>query len=393
MDDRIVYLDHSATTAVREEVVEAMLPFFSEKFGNASSVHQFGQRAQQGLTGARETIAALIGASAEEIIFTSGGSESDNLAVKGAAAARVKKGRHIVTSSVEHLAVLGTCKHLEKEGFEVTFLPVDRGGLVDAEALRGAIRADTVLVSIMLGNNEVGTVQPIPELSALAREAGVPFHTDAVQAVGKIPVNVDELGVDMMSVSAHKFYGPKGVGFLYLRKGTRITPVQHGGHHEKNRRAGTENVAGIVGMARALELACEEMAETSVRLARLRDRLERGILDSIEQVSVNGHRRHRLPNITNVSFHGIEGESILFRLDAEGIAASTGSACTSGTLEPSHVLMAMGVPPEISHGSIRFSLGRANTEEDIEYVLKRLPPVVEGLREMSPFWDQIKGRA
>jgi len=383
-----VYLDHSATTPVRQEVLEAMLPYFSEEYGNASSVHGFGQRARNAIEGAREKVASLLGASPEEIIFTSGGTESDNLAIKGLAAAPHVRGKQVVTSAIEHHAVLNTCTALEKQGFAVVQLPVDRHGLVDAEELRQALanaKGDVALVSIMMANNEVGTIEPIRELAAVAAEASVPFHTDAVQAVGKVPVDVRELGVDLLSLSAHKFYGPKGVGALYVRSGTRIRPVQHGGHHEKNLRAGTENVPGIMGLARALELACEEMETEAQRLHELRDRLQQGLMDRIPDSLLNGHPVKRLPHLLNMSFENVEGESILLSLDAVGIAASTGSACTSGTLEPSHVLTAMGMPPGIAHGSLRFSLGRVNTAEDIEYVLEKLPPIIERLRQMSPF--------
>jgi len=380
---KTVYMDHSATTPVRAEVIEAMLPYFGEDFGNASSVHAPGRRAHQALEDARDTVATLIGASPEEIIFTAGGTEADNLAIKGVAAAG--RGRHVITSAIEHHAVLNACAALEDEGFEVTFLPVDRFGLVAPQSLADALREDTCLVTVMLANNEVGTIEPIRELAALAAEAGVPFHTDAVQALGKVPVDVNELGVDLLSISAHKFYGPKGVGALYVRKGTRIRPLQHGGHHEKGRRAGTENVPGLVGMARALELACAEMGEQSERLRGLRDQLESGLLERVPDCRLNGHPERRLPHLGNLSFENVEGESLLMSLDALGVAVSTGSACTSGTLEPSHVLTAMGIPPEKSHGSLRFSLGRDNTSADVAYVLGKLPPIVERLRQMSPF--------
>lgn len=385
---RRVYLDHSATTPVRPEVVEAMLPYFAEEFGNASSVHGFGQRARTAVEEAREKTASLIGASADEIIFTSGGTESDNLAIKGVAAAAKSNGGRIITSSIEHHAVLHACSALETQGFETALLPVDRHGLVDPAELEGTLSAGgggAALVTVMAANNEVGTIQPLKDLATVAAAAGVPFHTDAVQAVGKTPIDVNELGVDLLSVSAHKFYGPKGVGFLYVRGGTRIAPTQHGGHHEKNRRAGTENVPGIIGMARALELACEEMDEEAERLHGLRDRLQEGLMERIEDNLLNGHPVKRLPHLLNMSFENVEGESVLLSLDAVGIAASTGSACTSGTLEPSHVLTAMGIPPEIAHSSLRFSLGRSNTAEDIEYVLEKLPPIIERLRQMSPF--------
>jgi cysteine desulfurase len=381
---RSVYLDHSATTPTRPEVLEAMEPFYTEHFGNASSVHGWGQRARNAVEDARERVAARIGAAPEEIIFTSGGTESDNLAIKGRAAA-VGGGR-IITSAIEHHAVLNACSALEAEGFEVVHLPVDGSGLVNPQQLAEAIDgADAAIVSVMMANNEAGTIEPVQSLAAVAAEAGVPFHTDAVQAAGKIPVDVEALGVDMLSMSAHKFYGPKGVGALYLRAGTRLEAIQHGGHHENGRRAGTENVPGIVGMARALELACEEMDEESERLHGLRDRLQEGLMERVEDNLLNGHPVQRLPHLLNMSFENVEGESMLLSLDAVGIAASTGSACTSGTLEPSHVLTAMGIPPEIAHSSLRFSLGRDNTAEDIEYVLEKLPPIIERLRQMSPF--------
>ncbi len=379
---RTVYMDHSATTPVRPEVVEAMLPYFTEQFGNASSVHHLGQRARAAVDEARDIVAAHLNARPEEIVFTSGGTESDNHAIRGVAAAG--RGRHVITSAVEHHAVLNTCKALEKEGFEVTVLPVDENGLVDPQELRGALRPGTVLVSIMMANNEVGTIQPIRELAEVTAESGAVFHTDAVQAAGKMPVDVEELGVDLLSLSAHKFYGPKGVGVLYIRAGTRIRPMQVGGHHEHGRRAGTENVPGIVGMARALELACAEMDEEAQRLKRLREHLQKGLTGRLEDVQLNGHPEQRLPHLLNLTFAYVEGESMLLSLDAVGVCVSTGSACTSGTLEPSHVLTAMGVRPELAHGSLRFSLGRMNTEDDVEYVLEKFPPIVRRLREMSP---------
>jgi cysteine desulfurase len=382
---RTVYMDHSATTPPRQEVVDAMLPYYTEGWGNASSVHSPGRRARKAVEEAREVVAELIGASHDEIVFTSGGTESDNLAIRGVAAAAKEKGRHLITSAIEHHAVLNTCLDLEKVGWEVTVLPVDKYGLVDPAALKQSIRDDTVLVSVMAANNEVGTVEPIAALAAIASEASVPFHTDAVQAVGRVPLSVDELGVDLLSASAHKFYGPKGVGFLYVRSGTRLQRVQTGGHHEKGRRAGTENVPGIVGLAKALELACAEVCSEVERLRALRDRLQEGLMGSLDRVYLNGHPEKRLPHVLNVSFENAEGEAILMYLDAAGICASTGSACTSGDLEPSHVLTSMGVPPEIAHGSIRFSLGRVNTEDDVQYAIEQVPPVIERLRQMSPF--------
>jgi cysteine desulfurase len=380
---KTIYMDHSATTPVRAEVVEAMLPYFGEAYGNASSVHAPGRRAHEAMEHARETIGALIGASPAEVIFTSGGTEADNLAIKGVAA--VGRKRHVITSAVEHHAVLNACGALEKQGFEVTRLPVDAYGLVSAESLANALRGDTCLVTVMLANNEVGTIEPVRELAALASGAGVPFHTDAVQAIGKVPVNVDELGVDMLSISAHKFYGPKGVGALYVRRGTRVRSIQHGGHHERGLRAGTENVPGIVGMARALELACGEMEGQSLRLRGLSDELASGLVERVPDCRLNGHPERRLPHLVNLGFENVEGESLLMSLDAVGVAVSTGSACTSGTLEPSHVLTAMGIPPEKSHGSLRFSLGRDNTADDVAYVMERLPATVERFRQMSPY--------
>jgi cysteine desulfurase len=383
---KTIYMDHSATTPVRAEVVEAMLPYYRERFGNASSVHAAGRAARQAVEEAREKIASLLGASPEEIVFTSGGTESDNFAIRGVAAEA--GGGHLITSAVEHEAVLNTCDALEAAGFEVSVVPVDEYGRVDPEELRAALRPETALVSVMTANNEVGTVQPVKALAAVAAQAGVPFHTDAVQAVGKIPVDVEELGVDLLALSGHKFYGPKGVGVLYIRSGTKIEPVQTGGHHEQGRRAGTENVPGIVGMARALELACGEMEEEARRLRALRDHLQEGLMGSLTDVRLNGHPAERLHHILNMSFTNTEGESLLLSLDALGVAVSTGSACTSGTLEPSHVLTAMGIPPEVAHGSLRFSLGRSNTGEEVDFILEKLPPIVERLREMSPLGSE-----
>jgi len=379
-----IYMDHSATTAVRAEVLAAMLPYFCEEYGNASSVHSFGQRAGKALEDARATVAACIGASPEEIIFTSGGTESNNLAIKGILRAAGRKGRHVITSAVEHPAVLNVCEELKDDGIDVTVLPVDKDARVSVEALEAAFRPDTALVSIMAANNEVGTIEPLAELAHAAAEARVPFHTDAVQAAGKIPMRVDDLGVDLMSFSAHKFYGPKGVGALYIRRRTRIKGVQAGGHHERGLRAGTENVAGIVGMARALELACAEMDVQGPRLRALRDKLQVGLLASVSDSKLNGHLTERLPHLLNIAFSNAEGEAVLFALDALGVAISTGSACSSGTLEPSHVLTAMGISPEIAHGSLRISLGRDNTEADVDFVLTELPKIIERFRQMSP---------
>ena len=382
----MVYLDNNATTPVDRRVYEAMSPYLFEKFGNPSTLYSIGAEARAAVEEARKRVADLVGARPDEIVFTGCGSESDNMALKGVAFAHMERGKHIIVSSIEHHAVLNTAAYLEKIGFEVTYLPVDRHGLVDPNDLRRAIRSDTVLVSIMLANNEIGTIQPVKELCSVSHEKGVLFHTDAVQAAGKLKIDVEELGVDLLSLSAHKIYGPKGVGALYIRKGTKIHPLIHGGHQERGRRAGTENVAGIVGFGKAAEIALQEMEEEVVRIAELRDRLEMGILERIEDVIVNGHPEKRLPNTTNISFCYIEGEAIILKLASRGIYASTGSACSSDTLEPSHVLMAIGLSPEVGHGSVRFSLGKFNTADDVDRTLEVLPEVVSNLREMSPFW-------
>jgi len=382
----MVYLDNNATTPVDRRVYEAMSPYLFEKFGNPSTLYSIGAEARAAVEEARKRVADLVGARPDEIVFTGCGSESDNMALKGVAFAHMERGKHIIVSSIEHHAVLNTAAYLEKIGFEVTYLPVDRHGLVDPDDLRRAIRSDTVLVSIMLANNEIGTIQPVKELCSVSHEKGVLFHTDAVQAAGKLRIDVEELGVDLLSLSAHKIYGPKGVGALYIRKGTKIHPLIHGGHQERGRRAGTENVAGIVGFGKAAEIALQEMEEEVVRIAELRDRLEMGILECIEDVIVNGHPEKRLPNTTNISFCYIEGEAIILKLASRGIYASTGSACSSDTLEPSHVLMAIGLSPEVGHGSVRFSLGKFNTADDVDRTLEVLPEVVSNLREMSPFW-------
>ncbi|HHV62887.1 MAG TPA: cysteine desulfurase NifS [Firmicutes bacterium] len=380
-----IYLDHAATTPMRPEVLDAMLPYLKDRFGNPSSIHSFGREARKALDEARDKIAAIIGAGPDEIIFTSGGTEADNSAIKGIALARRDKGNHIITSSIEHHAVLDSCKALEKQGFKVTYLPVDQYGLVRPEDVRSAITDETILISIMHANNEVGTIEPIAEIARVAREKGVYFHTDAVQTVGQIPVNVEDLGVDMLSLSAHKFYGPKGVGALYVRKGVRALPFMHGGGQERGRRAGTENVPGIVGMAYALELAVKEMDENIKKVSGLRDALIRGVTERIDHVRVNGHPVKRLPGNASFCFEFVEGESILLNLDMKGIAGSSGSACTSGSLEPSHVLLAMGLPHEIAHGSLRLTLGRDNTMEQVRYVLDVLPEIISKLRSMSPF--------
>ncbi|KLU62852.1 cysteine desulfurase IscS [Peptococcaceae bacterium CEB3] len=391
---RKVYMDHSATTPVDPEVASLMMTYYTEKYGNPSSIHSFGQEAREALEKAREQVAGFIGAQPAEITFTSGGTEADNLAVLGAAEAYRKKGKHLITTAVEHHAVLETFEFLAKNGFELTILPVDEYGLLSVEEVRKAIRPDTILLSVMQANNEVGTIQPIAEIGKLAKERGVLFHVDAVQSLGKIPVNVDDLNVDMLTISSHKIYGPKGVGALYVRKGIRLIPLVHGGGQEKKRRSGTENTPGIIGFGKACELAQARMEEEAERLTELRDRLLDGILERIDYVKVNGPRgARRLPNNVNVSIQFVEGESLLLSLDMVGIAASSGSACTSGSLDPSHVLLAMGLPHEIAHGSLRFSLGRQNTEEDVDYVLEQLPKIVERLRQMSPLFDQMQREA
>lgn len=380
-----IYFDHNATTPVRGEVLQAMLPFFRETFGNPSSVHRFGREAHQALEAARSQVASAIRARPEEIVFTGGGTEADNLALQGAAAANAKKGKHIITSRIEHHAVLRACQFLEKQGCPVTYLPVGRDGRVGIEDLRAAVRKDTVLITIMAANNETGVLQPIREIGALARERGILFHTDAVQALGKIPIAVDDIPADLVSLSAHKIYGPKGVGALFIRKGTRVQPLVYGGHHEHGKRAGTENVAGIVGFGKACELAASELKEESDRLTLLRNRLCSDIGSAIESVLLNGHPAERLPNTLNLSFAYVEGEAIVLGMDMQGVAVATGSACTSGTLEPSHVLTAMGVEPALAQGSIRFSLGRDNTLEDLAFAVPALAEVVARLRAMSPF--------
>lgn len=383
-----IYLDHAATTPVDPQVLEAMLPYLTNGFGNPSSIHSFGRETRKAIEDARAVIAKEIGASAtNEIIFTGSGSESDNLAIRGIAYAYRQKGNHIITSSIEHHAVYDTCKALEKEGFKVTYLPVNEVGLVSVEAVVNALTPETILVSIMHANNEVGTVQPIAEISKILRERKIFFHTDAVQTVGTIPVNVQDLGVDLLSMAAHKFYGPKGVGALYVRKGIKLNQLIYGGAQERNRRAGTENIAGIVGMAKALEIANANLEANSKRILELREYLIDNILNKIDYVRLNGDRKQRLPGNANFSFEFIEGEALLLNLDLKGIAASSGSACTSGSLEPSHVLLSMGICHEIAHGSLRISIGKANTKEDIDYLLEVLPEIVNKLRAMSPLFN------
>ncbi len=382
-----IYLDNAATTRVRPEVAEAVLPAMTETYGNASSVHSFGREAKKAMEKARAQVAAAIGAKKEEIYFTAGGSEADNWAIKGAAHALRRKGLHIITTAIEHHAVLHTCQALEKEGFEVTYLPVDEYGSVTPEQVEAAIRPDTILVSVMAANNEIGTIEPIAEIGAVCRAHKVLFHTDAVQAVGHMPLDVAAMQIDMLSLSGHKFYAPKGVGALYIRTGVRIENLIEGGAQERNRRAGTENVPAIVGMGRAIELITAEMAEENARISGLRDRLIAGILDAIPESRLNGHPTKRLPGNVNVSIRYIEGEALLLSLDMAGIAASSGSACTSGSLDPSHVLLAIGLPHEIAHGSLRLTIGRDNTQDEIDRVLEELPKIVSRLRAMSPLYD------
>ena len=381
---RRIYLDYAATTPTHPEVVKAMLPYFTEAFGNPSSIYSYGQEAKGAVGEARVKIANLIGARDDEIVFTSGGTEADNFAIKGVAFANESKGNHIITSLIEHHAVIETYKFLEKRGFKVTYLPVDEYGLIDPGDVKKAITERTILVSVMYASNEMGTIEPVTEIGRITREAGIYFHTDAVQAVGHIPVDVNELGVNLLSMSAHKLYGPKGVGALYIKKGSKLTPFMHGGEQERRRRASTENVPGIVGFGQAAEIAHQEMNEEMERLTCLRDRLIKDLLKRIDHSRLNGHPTMRLPNNVNVSVDYVEGESILLNLDLEGICASTGSACSSSSLEPSHVLLAMGLSHEQAHGSLRFSLGKWTTEEEIERVLDALPRIVAKLRAMSP---------
>jgi len=385
---KIVYVDNNATTCVDPQVLEVMLPFLKDKYGNPSSMHTFGGRISKDIEKSREEVAELIGAeSPQEIIFTSGGTESDNTAIISSLRVNPEK-RHIITTKVEHPAVLTLCKYLEEEGYKITYLDVDSQGLLDLDQLRESITPETAIVSIMWANNETGVIFPIEEVAKICYERGVVFHTDAVQAVGKIPLKLKELPISFLSLSGHKLHAPKGVGALYVKRGTRFKPFIIGGHQERGRRAGTENVAGIVGLGKACQLAKDFMEEENTRVKYLRDKLEKGILEKIPNIRVNGHRDLRLPNTTNIGFEFVEGEAILMLLDDKGICASSGSACTSGALTPSHVLRAMGVPFTFIQGSIRFSLSRHNTQEDIEHILRELPPIIKRLREISPFSPQ-----
>ena len=387
-DQKLVYMDHAATTAVHPEVVQAMIPYLHNHFGNPSSIYSIAREAKEAIDSARAKVALSLLTKPDEIFFTSGGTESDNWAIKGVAFANRKRGDHIITSKIEHHAVLHTCQYLEKQGFNVTYLPVDRYGLVDPGELERAITGKTTLVSVMYANNEIGTIEPLKELASITHEHGAYFHTDAVQAVGHIPISVDNTGIDLLSLSGHKFNGPKGTGALYIRKGVRIDNILHGGAQERNRRAGTENLAGIVGMGKAIEIATAGLGEKGARIRAMRDRLISGIQELIPHTRLNGHPSQRLPGNLNISFEFIEGESMLLLLDSFGICASTGSACTSGSLEPSHVLLATGMPAEIAHGSLRLTLDVENTDEEVEYVLRTLPKVVSRLREMSPLGKQ-----
>ncbi|OGC04220.1 cysteine desulfurase NifS [candidate division WOR-1 bacterium RIFOXYA12_FULL_43_27] len=385
--DRI-YLDYAATTPALPEVIAGMLPYFKDNYGNPSSIHSFGQEAKAAIDSSREKIAKSIGAKAEEIVFTSGGTESDNFALEGVAFKNQEKGNHIIVSKIEHHAVLECAEFLGKHGFEVTTLPVDRFGVVNPEDLKKVLTDKTILVSIMHANNEIGTIQPIAELSKIAKEKGIYFHTDAVQSFGHLPINVDKLGIDLLSLSGHKFYGPKGIGALYIKKGTRMVPFLHGGGQERNRRASTENVPGIVGMGIASEIVHLNLTDEINRETVLRDKLINAILKNIPDTILNGHPTERLPNNANFSIKYIEGESILLNLDMLGIAGSSGSACTSGSLDPSHVLLSIGLPHEIAHGSLRLTLGRFTEEKEIDYVIENLPPIVEKLRAMSPIYKK-----
>ncbi|MCD2491540.1 cysteine desulfurase NifS [Lacrimispora sp. NSJ-141] len=387
--EQLIYLDNAATTKVNPKVLDAMLPYFSEKFGNPSSVYGFASGNKQAITEARETIAEILGADSSEIYFTGGGSEADNWALKAAADAYGEKGKHIITTKIEHHAILHTGEYLESKGFDVTYLDVDEDGVVDMEQLKSSIRPDTILISVMFANNEIGTMEPIAEIGRLAKEKGILFHTDAVQAFGHVPIKVDEMGIDMLSASGHKLNGPKGVGFLYIRKGVKIRSFIHGGAQERKRRAGTENVPGIVGLGAAARICADTMEERDRKESELRDYLIERVMKEIPYTRLNGHRTKRLPNNANFSFQFVEGESMLIMLDMAGICASSGSACTSGSLDPSHVLLAIGLPHEIAHGSLRLTLGDDTTKEQIDYVVEKLKEIVEKLRSMSPLYEDF----
>ena len=386
---KTIYLDNAATTKTRPEVVEAMLPYFTEYYGNPSSVYEFATPSKKAIAEARETIAKSLGAKTNEIYFTAGGSESDNWAIKATAEAYESKGKHIITSKIEHHAVLHTCEYLEKRGFEITYLDVDENGTVKLDELKKAIRPDTILISIMFANNEIGTIQPIKEIGEIAKEHGIIFHTDAIQAYAHVPINVDEYHIDMLSVSGHKFNGPKGIGFLYIRTGLKLRSFIHGGSQERKRRGGTENVPGIVGIGKAVEIAMANLAERTAYEVELRDYLIDRVLSEVPYVRLNGHRTNRLPNNANFAFQFIEGESLLIMLDMQGICGSSGSACTSGSLDPSHVLLAIGLPHEIAHGSLRLTLSEETTKEDIDFTVDEIKKIVEELRSMSPLYEDF----
>ena len=388
--EQFVYADNAATTKLSPAVLEAMMPYLTEEYGNPSSLYRFGNHAKRAIEQARKEVADVLGAEPVEILFTGGGTEADNWVKEIMRSLKARGKNHFITSAVEHHALLHSAQRLQKEGFEVTFIPVDREGQIDPEQVRAAIRPETGLVSIMFANNEIGTIYPIQEIGAICRQAGVLFHTDAVQAAGHLPINVKEMNIDLLSLSAHKFHGPKGVGAFYCRRGIPLPSLIDGGAQERGKRAGTENVAGIVGLGAALRLANEEMSETSARVSAMRDRLIDGILQTVPMCRLNGPRHNRLPGNCNISFLGIEGESLLLRLDLAGIAASSGSACASSSLDPSHVLLAIGLPHEVAHGSVRLSLSDYNTEEDVDYILEKLPEIVSTLRSMSPLWEQIQ---
>lgn len=383
---RRIYFDHSATTPVHPDVAVSMMEYMTEKFGNPSSVHFFGRETRKAVDEARAKVAALIVAEPNEIFFTSGGTESDNLALKGVAYANRKKGNHIITTAIEHPAILHTCEYLAKQGFEITYLPVDKYGMVSIDSVKASITDQTILISVMFANNEVGTIQPIQEIGKLAREKGIYFHTDATQVAGNFPINVKEDNIDLLTLSGHKFNAAKGAGALYVRRGVRVEALQHGGGHERNMRAGTENVPGIVGLGKAAEIAKQTMDAKVANMLRLRDKLIAGVMDNIPHTQLNGHPTKRMPGNANFSFRFIEGESLLLNLDLKGIAASSGSACSSGSLDPSHVLLAMGLTHEVAHGSLRLTLGLGNTEADVDYCLEVLPSIVQRLRDMSPLY-------
>ena len=391
--EKLIYLDNAATTKVRKEVVDAMLPYFTENYGNPSSVYKFAGESKKAVDNARNIIAKSLNTNSQDIYFTAGGSESDNWALKATAEAYRSKGKHIITSKIEHHAILHTCDYLEKEGYEITYIDVDENGIVKLDELEKAIREDTVLISIMFANNEIGTIQPIKEIGEIAHKHNIIFHTDAVQAYGHIPIDVEAMNIDMLSASGHKINGPKGIGFLYIRKGLKLRSFVHGGAQERRRRAGTENVTGIVGFGKAVEIAMANMEERISKEESLRDRLITKVLERVPYTRLNGDRQKRLPNNVNFSFQFVEGESLLIMLDMKGICASSGSACTSGSLDPSHVLLAIGLPHEIAHGSLRLTLSEENTEEEIDYVVDAVAEIVEKLRSMSPLYEDFVNKS